>query len=269
MHFLEGLQKFRVVLTYRQFIWSCVSREFYSRYRNSVLGTFWAVLNPLAMIFIYTVIFSQIMRTKLPGIDSIFAYSIYLCSGTLVWNLFAENTMRCINVFLENANMLKKINFPRICLPLVVTCSSLINFLIIFVLYVVFLIVVQAFPGVYFLGVLPLLFVLMLFSVGLGILLGLMNVFFRDIGQLMNVVIQLWFWFTPIVYPVGIIPGKIRLLMQFNPMYPIIDGFHNIFVLHSWPQWQGVMNVGLLSLIICIATLKIYHRHIGEVVDEL
>src|SRR3954465_3317713 len=98
--------------SYRGFILGSVQREFQSKYRNSMLGAAWTVLNPLAMIVVYTVIFSQVMRARLPGMDSKFAYSIYLCAGVLTWALFAEIVGRAQNVFLENANLIKKISFP-------------------------------------------------------------------------------------------------------------------------------------------------------------
>ena len=88
------------------------------------MGAAWTVLNPLAMIIVYTVIFSQIMRAKLPGVDSTFAYSIYLCAGVLTWGLFAEIISHGQNVFLEHANLIKKLSFPRICLPVIVVLNA-------------------------------------------------------------------------------------------------------------------------------------------------
>ena len=173
----------RGIWSYRGFILGSVKREFQSKYRNSMLGAAWTVLNPLAMIIVYTVIFSQIMRAKLPGIDSTFAYSIYLCAGVLTWGLFAEITGRCQNIFLENANLIKKLSFPRICLPAIVILSAGLNFLIIFNLFTFFLILSGNFPGWVFLAVFPVLAVQIVFSVGLGIILGVLNVFFRDVGS--------------------------------------------------------------------------------------
>jgi lipopolysaccharide transport system permease protein len=105
-----------ILWAYRGFILGSVNREFQLKYRNSLLGAAWTVINPLAMIVVYTVIFSQVMRAKLPGVDHGFAYSIYLCAGSLTWGLFAEIVGRGQNIFIENANLLKKISFPRMCL---------------------------------------------------------------------------------------------------------------------------------------------------------
>lgn len=92
----------------RYFIVESVKREFFSRYTHSLLGATWAVLNPLSMIIVYMLVFSQVMRAKLPGIESGFAYSIYLCAGILPWGLFTEISTRCVNTFIENGNLLKK-----------------------------------------------------------------------------------------------------------------------------------------------------------------
>jgi len=105
-----------------------VAREFRSRYLGSLLGSAWAVLGPLAMIFIYTVIFSRIMRAKLPGVDDSMAYGLYICAGLLPWTYFIELLSRFPGIFLEQAALIKKVHFPRITLPVIALCSSTINF---------------------------------------------------------------------------------------------------------------------------------------------
>ena len=192
---------FRALWAYRGFILGSVQREFQSKYRNSLLGAAWTVINPLAMILVYTVIFAQVMRARLPGADSTFAYSIYLCAGVLTWGLFAEITGRAQNVFLENANLLKKLSFPRLCLPVTVVANAALNFGIVFALFTLFLIASGNFPGLPYLALLPVLAVQVLFAIGLGISLGVLNVFFRDVGQFFGIFLQFWFWLTPIVYP--------------------------------------------------------------------
>lgn len=118
-----------LIWEYRGFILGNIKREFQSKYRNSLLGVTWSVLNPLSMIVVYTVIFSQVMRAKLPGVDSQYAYSIYICAGILTWGLFSDLVLRSQNMFLDNANLIKKINFPKLCLPVTVIGSALVNFL--------------------------------------------------------------------------------------------------------------------------------------------
>lgn len=260
---------FRSIYAYRGFILGSVQREFQSKYRNSLLGAVWTIVNPLAMILVYTVVFSQVMRAKLPGVDTTFAYSIYLCAGTLTWGLFAEIVNRAQNMFLDNANMLKKISFPRICLPVIVVANSLLNFIIIFGLFSLFLVISGNFPGKALFAIFPLLLILLLFSTGLGITLGVLNVFFRDVGQFFNIFLQFWFWFTPVVYPATIIPERLRPLMHVNPMAALVEGFQAILVQGVWPNWHSLWLVTSLSLLFPMLGLFLFRKHSGEMVDEL
>lgn len=254
---------------YRGFILSSVKREFQLKYRNSMLGAAWTVLNPLAMITVYTVIFSQVMRARLPGVETSFSYGIYLCSGVLTWGLFAEIAGRTMNVFLDNANLLKKLNFPRLCLPITVVASSFLNFSIIFGIFIIFLAITGNTPGIVLLGIIPITIVLIGFAVGLGIVLGVLNVFFRDVGQLFSVVIQFWFWLTPIVYPLTILPEKLRPLMQLNPLANLIGAYQSILVWHEWPRWLSLTPVCLLAAVLCFWGYRLFRAHVGEMVDEL
>ena len=142
---------------YRGFVIGSVQREFQTRYRNSLLGALWTIINPLAMIIVYTVIFSRLMQARLPGVDNDLVYGIYLCAGLLTWGLFAEILGRSQAVFLEHATLLTKLSFPRICLPMVVVLNALLNFAIIFALFLGFLLVTGNFPGWVVIAILPLL----------------------------------------------------------------------------------------------------------------
>jgi lipopolysaccharide transport system permease protein len=259
----------RAIWSYRGFILGSVKREFQSRYRNSLLGAAWTVLNPLAMIVVYTVIFSQVMRARLPGIDSQFAYSIYLCAGVLTWGLFAEITGRAQNVFIEHANLIKKISFPRICLPVIVVLNAGVNFAIIFGLFLAFLIFSGNFPGVAFAAVVPVLAIQILFSIGLGMVIGVLNVFFRDVGQFFGVLLQFWFWFTPVVYTASILPQWVQGYLRWNPMTPVIGAYQDILVHSTWPNWNSLLFPAVTGLLLCIFGMRLFRKRAGEMVDEL
>jgi lipopolysaccharide transport system permease protein len=259
----------RAIWSYRGFILGSVKREFQARYRNSLLGAAWTVLNPLAMIVVYTVIFSQVMRAKLPGIDSQFAYSIYLCAGVLTWGLFAEITGRAQNVFIEHANLIKKISFPRICLPVIVVLNAGVNFAIIFGLFLAFLIFSGNFPGIAFAAIVPVLAIQILFSIGLGMVIGVLNVFFRDVGQFFGVMLQFWFWFTPVVYTASILPQWVQGYLRWNPMTPVIGAYQDILVHAIWPSWSSLVFPAIIGLLLCIFGMRLFRKRAGEMVDEL
>jgi lipopolysaccharide transport system permease protein len=260
---------FQSLWVYRAFIFGSIKREFQLKYRNSLLGGAWTILNPLAMILVYMVVFSKIMAAKLPGVEGTFSYGIYLCSGILIWNFFAEIINRSQNMFLDNANILKKLSFTRLCLPAIIVGTAALNFLIIFSLFTVFLLVTNSFPGIVYLAVFPLIGILILFAIGLGIISGVLNVFFRDVGQFFAIFLQFWFWLTPVVYPLSIIPEQLRSFIRLNPMTPLVEGFQAIFVQSHWPDWESLWPVTLLAILFCLFGLNLFRRHSGDMVDEL
>jgi len=260
----------RALWNYRDFVLGSVLREFNGKYRESLLGAFWAVANPLAMILIYTLIFSQLMRPTLPGHDhNPFAFSIYLCAGLITWTLFAEMLQRLNSVFLEHANLIKKSNFPRICLPTIVALSALINFVIILALYLVFLAGIGHWPGWALLALVPLVGLQLVFTLGLGILLGTLNVFFRDVGQLTGVVLQFWFWLTPIVYTLPALPEGVRDILRFNPMQPLIAAYQTIFLDRAMPDPLSLLPFAVLAVALLLLGGRFFLARVGELVDEL
>ncbi|MES2161684.1 MAG: ABC transporter permease [Pseudomonadota bacterium] len=260
---------FSGVWRYRGFVLGSVQREFQSRYRNSLFGAAWTVLNPLAMIVVYTVIFSQVMGSRLQGSNATFAYSIYLCAGALTWGLFAEITSRSQSVFIDHANLIKKLQFPRICLPIIVVLNALVNFAIIFGLFTAFLLISGSFPGWVYFAVFPVLLLQIVFAIGLGMVLGVLNVFFRDVGQFFTIVLQFWFWFTPIVYPVSTLPAPVRALLVWNPMAAVIGAYQQILVNGQAPQWGSLLPAAVAGLACCALGLQLFRKRAGEMVDEL
>ncbi|MET0322718.1 MAG: ABC transporter permease [Duganella sp.] len=253
----------------RGLVLGSVRRDFQARYRNTMLGAAWAILQPLAMIVVYTVIFSQVMHARLPGDVGRFGYSIYLCAGVLAWGLFAEITVRAQQMFIDNANLLKKVRFPLLCLPVIVVGNALLNFAIIFGLFTAFLLVSGHFPGAVFAALLPLVLLEVALAIGLGLVLGVLNVFFRDVGQLFQIVLQLWFWCTPIVYPAAILPPALRDLLVLNPMAPLIAALQDVLLHGRAPQWSALLPTALAALLLCALGLRLLRRRAGDMVDEL
>lgn len=262
-------QMLRGLWSYRGFVLGSVKREFQARYSNAILGALWSLLSPLAMIVVYTVIFAEVMHSKLPGVSSQFAYSIYLCAGILTWGLFAEIVARGQNMFIEQANLIKKISFPRICLPLIAVLNALVNFGIIFGLFIVFLVASHNFPGWVFFALLPVLAVQVLLALGIGMVAGVLNVFFRDVGQFLTIAMQFWFWLTPIVYPASILPAGVRPLLAWNPMAAVIQSCQAILVEGHAPAWPSLLPAAALAVLLCVFGLRLFRKRAGEMVDEL
>lgn len=254
---------------YRGFILGSVQREFQLKYMHSLLGVAWTFIQPLSMILVYTLVFSHIMGARLPGVEGGFAYSIYLCAGLLTWGLFAEIVTRSQTVFMDHANLLKKIHFPRVCLPVTVVITATLNFAIIFGLFTLFLLLSGAFPGWVYFALFPVLLLHVLLAVGLGMLLGVLNVFFRDVGQAMSVVLQFWFWLTPIVYPVSILPETAQRLLGLNPVLYVMQAYQNVLVNAAMPDWLSLWPVGVFTLLVCLLAWRVFRKHADDLVDEL
>ncbi len=268
-HGLVGM--IQALWLYRKFVFSMVGREFRGRYFGSLLGVFWAVLTPLATILIYLVIFAAVLGAKLPGgRGDTLSYGLFLCTGILSWTYFLETVSKCQTVFLEYANLLKKMSFPRITLPVIVLLSATLNFALIAALFLGILLILGRFPGPAILGFLPLLLIQQGLAIGLGILLGTLHVFFRDIGQIWTVVVNLWFWVTPIVYDIEIVKSDLaQRLIGLNPLTALFLSYQRIVIHGSWPTWQDLEYPLITALLLLTVGLFTFRRLSPEMVDEL
>ena len=255
--------------SYRGFIFASVQREFQTKYSNSLLGAAWTVIQPLSMVAIYTIVFSQVMKARLPGVESALAYSIFLCAGIFTWGLFAEIVGRGQTIFIDHANLIKKLAFPKICLPIITVLNSGINFTILFGLFLAFLAATGNFPGWTVFAIVPVLAIQVMFAIGLGVVLGVLNVFFRDVGHLFNILLQFWFWFTPIVYPATILPQWAQRVIEWNPMTGVVTAYQAIFVNAAWPRWSELLPAAAIGLVLCALGVRLFARRSGEMVDEL
>ncbi len=266
----------RNILQNRSLIRDFVYRDFKARFAGSILGITWNVLHPLVMIVIYVVIFSQVMRAKLPGVPSSFGYSIYLCAAIIPWGMFMELLLRSTNLFFEHGNLIKKVSFPKEILHISALFTSSINFLISFTIFMFFLsilhfagkhIVEISFPRMLLLyGVLAMQ---QIFCLGLGLAFSVLNVFFRDIGQLVNIASQLWFWFTPIVYPLSVVPHRLRGLFALNPLLYFVEIYRAILFANRAPAWRTVGTAAAITVVTFSLGLWIYKKLNWDVTDEI
>lgn len=254
---------------YRGFVFQSIRNELVSRFSRSKLGGFWIILNPLSQVLIYALILSNILAAKLPGVAHQYGYAVYLMAGLLGWTLFNEIVSRCLNIFIEHGNLIKKMSFPRVTLPAIAIGSCLINNLFLLIsIFCIFFLLGHQFSAT-MLWLIPLTLVLVVLSVGAGLILGVMNVFLRDIGQVIPVILQMLFWLTPIVYPITIIPEAHQRWLNVNPLYPIISAYQEILVYGGSPQWGGILIVVALGAVLCFVGLFMFRRANAEMADAL
>ena len=259
----------RELWAYRGFILASVQRELRARYLGSQFGLAWAVIHPFALILLYTLVFSNLMRPTLAGHDAPIAYSVYLCAGLLTWTVFSELLGRSVGIFVNNANLLKKVSFPKLTLPLIAILSSLLHYAIIMALFMAFLVLAGYFPGWVVFAAAPVILILVAFTVGLGLLAGTINVFYRDIEQFTALVLQFWFWFTPIVYVRSILPDWLSALLGWNPVLPMVAAMQSIFLDARAPDWSTLVYPLTLAGLLLVLGWLAYRRLGGEIVDEL
>jgi len=254
---------------YRHFMLSSIRGELKGRFARSRLGALWFILHPLAQATIFALVLAEVLGAKLPNIDNKAAYAIYLMAGMAAWGLFSEILNRSTTVFIEYAGTLKKIAFPRLCLPVIVWGSALLTHALLLLAIAVVFLFFGHFPGVAWLAVPLGVLLISMFAFGLGVMLGVLNVFSRDVGQVMGILLQIWFWLTPIVYTYEVIPKTLRWLTDLNPMAPLVLIYQDALLFNRWPEFEALLAPAAIATILFIMSFIFFRRAGPELVDAL
>lgn len=254
---------------YRNFVLTSIRNEYRGRFARSKLGLLWMVVHPLAQTLIFTIVLAEVLAAKLPGTTGKYSYPVYLMSGMLFWTLFSETLTRFLTVFIDNGSLIKKIAFPRICLVAIAGGVSLINNLLLLAAMVLVFAAMGVTPSVHVLW-LPLLMLLtLMLASALGLILGIVNVFMRDIGQFVPVVLQALFWLTPIVYSLETLSPKLQALFAYNPLFPLARSYQNVVVFSRPPDWMHLLTVVVGAMLLLVVALVMFRRASPEMVDVL
>ena len=291
---LHPFRRLRELWTYREILANLTRKEVKVKYASSVLGAAWSMLNPLMYLLIFTLVFGVVLHNNTPD------FPIYLLSGLLAWNLFSGSLTLASRSVVENANLVKKVSFPREVLPLAAIGASLVDFVLQALVLAVFMLIERhAFFGVN-LSLLPLAFLaLMLFTTALSLWVGALNVRYRDTQHLLNLALLTWFWFTPVVYPSGFLMWKAGhhsvlgvplsvVYLVLNPMANVVMGFQRALYanVHCPPVidvnnqctlydvsvgQEAVVLAGVVagSLVLLYLFWRTFFRHAGDFAEEL
>ncbi|MBK5969017.1 MULTISPECIES: ABC transporter permease [Thiorhodovibrio] len=224
-------------------------QDFVDRYAGSAFGAAWAFIHPLVMIFIFTVIFANVMGARLAGEEgSTYGYPIYLVSGLLPWLAFANTVSRSSTVFFEKRNIISKIQVTLAYLPIYIVLSESVTFAISLSLFLGFLAIIGQLPNNLIL-LLPLIFILQqIFAFGLGLFFGVLNVFLQDIKEMVGVLFTFWFWLTPIVWVSDIAPVWVQNLQALlNPAYLFVAAYRDIFVHGVVPDFTALSQLAIIA----------------------
>lgn len=259
----------RSLWQYRYFILSSIRGELKGRFARSYLGGFWFILHPLAQSLIFSIVLAEVMRARIPTMESSVAYPVYLLSGMAAWGLFSEILNRSMTIFIEQSSALKKIAFPRLCLPVTVWGGAIINHLFLLLAIAVIFLFFGHYPGIAWIYVPIGIALISALAFGLGVFLGVINVFARDVGQVMTVVMQLWFWLTPIVYVKNVVPESVHGYINLNPMTALVAIYQDALLLNQAPDFTSLIPSAIVGAIAVAASFILFRRASPELVDAL
>lgn len=200
-------------------------KEIKVRYKSSIFGYLWSIGHPLAFAFVFFIAFKVVMKIQMED------YALFLIAGLFPWQWFANSVNASPMVFLSNASIIKKVNFPRNIIPLTIVLQDMIHFILSIPVIVLFMFIYHKHPGLSWLYGIPfLLATQLLMTYGISLLVSSINLFFRDLERLTVIITTLLFYFTPIFYPETMIPQKYQPLLNFNPLAPLMISWRNLFL---------------------------------------
>ena len=257
------------IFKYRELLKNNVKKEVRGRYKNSILGVMWTFLNPLLQIAVYALIFPYILKQQQPY------YLIFVCVGLIPWSFFTTTIIQSTNTIIGNANIVKKVYFPREILPLSVVLSGAINFLIATIIILAFCI--GGGKGItWHIAIFPIILLLqMVLQLAISFVLAAITVYVRDIEHFVQIILMLMFYATPIVYSASTLDSTsttgmlIRKAVQLNPMTTIIEGYRSIFYTQTLPDFKHIGIWYVLSFILLIIGWLIFNKLQKGFAEEL
>jgi ABC-type polysaccharide/polyol phosphate export permease len=255
------LSPFRALVLQRRVIEIFVARDLRARYVNSALGLWWAVIQPLALLAVYTFVFSVIIPTRFGGGDAGSGeFALYLFCGLLPWLAFADAVTRSSSVLIEQAPLIKKVVFPSEILPVHLVLSALLVELIGLTAFLVVLVALGRVPGPALLAIPVVLALQFLFTAGVAWALATFAVYLRDVRQLVGLVLILWMFLTPIIWPADIVPARFVWVLRLNPMSYVVEAYRGAVLHGSVPDPASLAVLAGMALTTFVCGYWVFHR---------
>jgi len=251
----EGIS-LKALWQYREMLYFFTLRDLKLRYKQTVLGAAWTLLQPLLTSGVFTLLFSKVARLPSDGVP----YPLFCIVALLPWNFFANSLVRSATSLVGNGHLIGKVYFPRYLIPFAALLPGLVDFLIAQAVLIPLMLVYHFAPPLTCLLFMPLLgLMVFVFSLGMGLWLSAINVRFRDIGNILPFLMQLWMFATPIIYPASMVPAQYRWIMALNPMTGAINGFRSAFLGSPWDFSGLAISVGF-TLLIFVSGSQFFRR---------
>jgi lipopolysaccharide transport system permease protein len=219
-----GATDLKAAWAYRDLLRHLVLRDLRHKYKGSSLGFAWSLLHPVLMATVYTVAFKLIVRIEIEH------FPLFLLSGLLPWMFFTAALSGASSAIVDNGMLVRKVAFPRLILPLAAVAAQLVQFALMYLVIVPLLVVFGVGLSPALVGLIPVILLQVIFTAGLGLLLATAYVYARDTRHLLEVGLQVWFWMTPVVYSVAMVPAALGRYLHWNPMARFITAYHDIVV---------------------------------------
>lgn len=225
----------RDIYRYRELIWALALKELKIRYKRSVLGFMWALLNPALLMLVLTLVFSTIMRFSIPH------YAIFLLSVLLPWTFFSQSLAYAVESIVSNGDLIKKVRVAKLVFPVAAVVSNIIN-LLLSLIPLALLVPLMGHPFYWTWLYLPVpLLALTIFTLGMTFFFAAANVYYRDVAHILQIVLSAWFYLTPIIYALDFIPAQHRWIFKLNPLIYVVNGFRLAVYYGQLPQLQSIV----------------------------
>ena len=261
------------IYDYREMLKNSVRKELRARYKKSVLGFFWTFLNPLLQLLVYSFVFNQIMSVKAPAGQN---YTLLIFVGLVPWTCISATINQSTTVIIANANLIKKIYFPRLILPLSMTLTNFINMLLTeIIVFAAVLVLSPRAPITIAYLFLPIVFLaVFLLSFSIAVLLSALTVYFRDLEHIFGIITMFWFYLTPVIYPVTLltdngINSTLFTLYKLNPTFGIIDSIHQIMLNGQFPVGKYLGYDIVFSLVMLVIALAVFDKCQRRFAEEI
>jgi ABC-type polysaccharide/polyol phosphate export permease len=253
-----ALEELGAIFKYRDLVGQLVSRNIKARYKRSVLGVVWTMLNPLMMMAVLTLVFSGLFRLTLPN------YSVYVLAGLLLWNFFAQSTITATSEIVWGASLLKRIYVPRTIFVVSAVCTGLVNLVVALVPLTLIMLVLRAPLGLALLSIPVPVALTAMFALGVGLLVSMLAVYFADVVEIYQIVLTAWLYLTPIIYPEEIIPVPYRWLFRINPMYHLVQIFRTPIYENKLAPIETIVAGSLVAVVVLVVGWWFFTKNSDE-----
>ncbi len=254
---------FKELYEYRQLLKSNISKEVRGKYKGSFLGILWSFVNPLLMTLVYAIVFPFLLKSSQPH------YTTFIVIAIIPWTWFTYTIMSGTNTFLVNAGIIKKVYFPREILPISIVTSGLINYLISCIIIGIFLLFSGIGFSIYILYLPLIVLIQYILQLGIIFITSSIDVYIRDAEYIINFIVQMVFYATPVLYSIDMFPEKFRWILRLNPLATIIESYRNIFYYKTNPDFKMLGITFIVSFIILIVGYAIFEKLKKGFAEEL